>query len=74
MLAMMAATSAWLCSATDGGATPLAVGVELASVHLPRVARSSQPWALMHNPFGIGGSKGDPLKFNNPRFRVARCV
>ena len=33
-------------------ATP--VGVELSSVHLPRVARSSQPWALMRNPFGIG--------------------
>src|SRR5882762_8279939 len=30
------------------------VGVELVSVHLPRVARSSQPWALMRNPFGIG--------------------
>ncbi len=22
---------------------------------VPRVARSSQPWALMHNPFGIEG-------------------
>src|SRR6266566_9863620 len=30
------------------------VGVELVSVHLPRVARSSQPWALLRNPFGIG--------------------
>ena len=29
------------------------VGVVDLSVHLPRVARSSQPWAGGRNPFGI---------------------
>ena len=31
------------------------VGVVVLSDHLPRVARSSQPWALGRNPFGILG-------------------
>ena len=29
------------------------VGVAVIAVHLPRVARASQPWALRRNPFGI---------------------
>jgi len=29
------------------------VGVDNAALRLPRVARGSQPWALMRNPFGI---------------------
>ena len=29
------------------------VGVVAYAVHLPRVARPSQPWALSRNPFGI---------------------
>src|SRR6266436_3238141 len=34
-------------------ATLLAVGVVKHRPALPRVARSSQPWALLRNPFGI---------------------
>jgi len=33
------------------GATPL--GLRTFSTRLPRVARASQPWALLRNPFGI---------------------
>jgi len=29
------------------------VGVDNSALRLPRVARGSQPWALMRNPFGI---------------------
>src|SRR6188474_2375662 len=36
------------------------VGVLSFQIRCPRVARSSQPWALGHNPFGIGRlSKAD---------------
>ncbi len=52
MLALMVATPAWLSPAIAQCRNP--VGVELISVHLPRVARSSQPWALRRNPLGIG--------------------
>src|SRR4051812_42248397 len=30
-------------------------GVEARGRRLPRVARCSRPWALLHNPFGIEG-------------------
>jgi hypothetical protein len=33
-----------------------------ASVFLPRVARSSQPWAERFNPFGIGDTNESFLK------------
>src|SRR5206468_9097315 len=39
-------------SGHDVGATPL--GLKAAFSQFPRVARSSQPWAGGHNPFGIG--------------------
>src|SRR5882724_13329284 len=42
------------------------VGVENSSALLPRVARSSQPWALMRNPVGIGFGKVTPLGFIKP--------
>ena len=34
-----------------GAATPL--GLDFRSITVPRVAHSSQPWALRRNPFGI---------------------
>src|SRR6266850_1947804 len=39
------------------------VGVENSALHLPRVARSSQPWAGGHNPVGIE----DPCKIQRGR-------
>jgi hypothetical protein len=37
------------------------VGVVIVHIFSPRVARSSQPWALRRNPFGIPGPMtGDP--------------
>ena len=42
------------------------VGVDSLFVPLPRVARSSQPWALMRNPFGIG--------FRNETSEIQRSV
>src|SRR6266700_1156264 len=50
MLALMPATPAWLSPSLAECRNP--VGVELSSVTLPRVARSSQPSALLRNPFG----------------------
>jgi len=41
------------------GTTPL--GLNGMSVRVPRVARSSQPWALGLNPFGIPGQLTDSL-------------
>jgi len=74
-LAMMAATPAWFCPATAPCRNP--VGVEFASVHLPRVASPSfvkstsegrQPWALMRNPFGIGGFETRPFEIQQSAF------
>src|SRR5436190_19022995 len=39
------------CAAVAGGRNPFRVGID--RTHDPRVARSSQPWALLRNPFGI---------------------
>src|SRR5258708_35128285 len=45
-------TGVVVCCPRKGATTPL--GLSLSFVPLPRVARSSQPWALRRNPFGIG--------------------
>src|SRR5204863_6721794 len=59
--ALMAATPPWLCAVIAGRRNP--VGVELSSITLPRLARSStfakatvdesRPWTLRRNPVGI---------------------
>src|SRR5258706_291399 len=47
-----------------GGHNP--VGVDSLFVPSPRVARSSQPWALVRNPFGIGvGARRAPVDTNS---------
>ena len=38
------------------------VGVVILSPRLPRVARSSRPWALRRNPFGIPRRRGLPAR------------
>src|SRR6185295_4974965 len=42
------------------------VGVGTPSRSEPRVARSSQPWALMHNPFGIAEPYEPQVFFTAP--------
>src|SRR6266566_8025991 len=39
------------CAAVTSGRNPFRVVIDW--THDPRVARSSQPWALLRNPFGI---------------------
>src|SRR5258706_15790282 len=55
------ATPTGLCllAAAKTDATPLGLVTFLR--RFPRLARSSQPWALRRNPFGIRFSKGDSL-------------
>ena len=55
-----------------GNSAPMShnpVGVDNSSFLLPRVARDSQPWALMRNPVGIEFRKTTRLGFIKPRFR-----
>ncbi len=47
-------------------------GYEL-SIALPRVARSSQPWAELHNPFGIE-NMGKVQALYRTRFTDARTT
>ena len=61
----------WVRPAIAQGRNP--VGVELFSAHLPRVARSSQPWALMRNPFGIPLGLKIRVKFTRQRYYRGGC-
>src|SRR5258707_7170786 len=47
------------------------------SVTFPRVARSSQPWALLRNPFGIedtGKEQGQPALSRSPDNALSRAT